>query len=181
VRTRLVRPEFWADSRMADLPDTTRLTYIGLWCLADDDGYIVWSVRDIAAELYRYEAPLRREKRVTRQMAELVTAERVEVLDCGLHAVIPSIPKYRIKGGNQTRQHHQVQTGTCSVRTSTDKYLSVSVSDSGTSSVSESLSGSSSVTGAGSSRAREKTGSKNPETRETNEYHLPPHLRVVVQ
>lgn len=131
MRTRLIRPEFWADSTMADFSDGTRLTYIGLWCLADDDGYFRWSIRDIAAELYRYEPPRRREVRVRRQLDAIVAAARVRVLDCGKHGLIPSLPKHRVKGGNLTDQHHRVHTSTCLVRTSTDEYPSVSVSVSG--------------------------------------------------
>lgn len=157
MRTRLLRPEFWSDSRMADLPYGTRLTYMGLWSLADDDGYLRWQLRDIAAELYRFESPKKRETRVEQQLTELVTAGRVEVLPCGIHALIASIPKYRVKGGNQTDQHHRVHTGECSVRTSTDESLSVT----GTSSSSLSVTSS----GAGSVRApaREKNGSKTPD------------------
>jgi hypothetical protein len=131
VRTRLIRPEFWADSRMADLTGETRLTYIGLWCLADDDGYLRWSVRDIAAELYRYESPRRRERRVDQHLAAIVASERVAVLACGIHGLIPSLVRHRVKGGNLSNQHHQSHTSTCQVRTSPDKYPSVLVSESG--------------------------------------------------
>lgn len=141
MRTRLIRPEFWADSRMADFPEGTRLTYIGLWCLADDDGYLAWSVRDIAAELFRYDSPRRRERRVEQHLAVIVASERVRVLDCGIHAIIPSLPRHRVKGGNLSDQHHRSHTSTCSVHTSTDKYPSVLVSVSGSSSVSDTGSG----------------------------------------
>jgi hypothetical protein len=133
---------------MADLPYGTRLTYMGLWSLADDDGYLRWQVRDIAAELYRFESPRKREARVTIQLAELVSAGRVKVLDCDVHAIIPSIPRYRVKGGNQTDQYHRVHTSECRVRTSTDKYLSVSVTDT----VSGSVTDTGSVAAAGSSK-----------------------------
>jgi hypothetical protein len=154
MRTRLIRPEFWADSRMADLSSDARLTYIGLWCLADDDGYLSWSVRDIAAELYRYDAPRQRERRVERHLSTIVDGGRVRVLECGRHAVIPSLPRHRVKGGNLSDQHHRSHTSTCLVHTSTDKYPSVSVSVSG------------SVTGSGSVRdPAQDDGSDDPETR----------------
>jgi hypothetical protein len=140
---------------MADLPYGTRLTYMGLWSLADDDGYLRWELRDIAAELYRFESPKKRETRVEQQLAELVTAGRVQVLACDRHALIASIPKYRVKGGNQTDQHHRVHTGECSVRTSTDKSLSYTSSSSVTDTSSSSFSGSVRAP------ARERSGSKN--------------------
>lgn len=40
MRARLVRPEFWADSKVARMSDSVRLFYVGLWCVADDCGYI---------------------------------------------------------------------------------------------------------------------------------------------
>jgi hypothetical protein len=128
VRTRLLRPEFWADAKMADLPESARLTYMGLWGLADDDGYLVWQPRDIAAELYRFETPRRRETKVERNLAVLVEAGRVVVLPCGRHALIPSLPRHRVKGGNTSDQHHKAHTSTCSVHTGTYKSASVLVS-----------------------------------------------------
>lgn len=139
MRTRLIRPEFWADSRMADLTEGARLTYIGLWCLADDDGYLRWSVRDIAAELYRYESPRRRERRVSQHMEMVVESGRITVLSCGKHALIPSLIRHRVKGGNQSDQHHRSHMSTCPVQTSTYKSPSVLVSGSVTESVSGSV------------------------------------------
>lgn len=147
MRTRLVRPEYWSDSHMADLPIATRHTYIGLWCLADDDGYLSWSARDIGAALYRYDSVRRRERMIERHLSELVEAGRVQLLDCGVHGLIPSLPHYRIQGGKHSRQYHENHTAKCPVLM--DKYRSPSVS------VSESVyvSGSESVSepaGAGS-------------------------------
>lgn len=139
MRTRLLKPEYWADSRMADLSDGTRLTYMGLWCLADDDGYFVWAVRDIAAELFRFQSVRKREPRIERDLDSLLVSDRIKRLACTVHGLIPSIPKYRIKGGNQSTHIHRVHTDTCLVRTGTDKSLSytssLSVSDSLTGSV----------------------------------------------
>lgn len=163
MRTRLLRPEFWADSRMADLPAECRLTYMGLWCLADDDGYFIWSVRDIAAELYRYESPKRRESKVERHIADLLTADRIKRLECLVHGLIPSLPRYRIKGGTQTTSIHRVHTESCLVRTSTDR--SLSVSGSLTDTLTGSSSGSRSGLGAGRGAAAQERGSKEPSTK----------------
>lgn len=38
MRIRSVKPEFWKDERMVDLPRDARLVYIALWCEADDEG-----------------------------------------------------------------------------------------------------------------------------------------------
>jgi hypothetical protein len=101
MRTRLVRPEFWADEKMAGLQPATRLFYIGLWALADDAGYFDWTVRGIAAELYRYEAPAQRERKVRGYLETLAKVGRIRLLPCNTHGLVPTLPDHRIKGGEQ--------------------------------------------------------------------------------
>jgi hypothetical protein len=98
-RTRLIRPEFFADELMAQLSVTTRLMYIGLWTLCDDAGYLELEPRQIAAELLRYEGPAKRDRAIAQALDDLVAKKRVKLLECGEHAVIPTIPDHRIKGG----------------------------------------------------------------------------------
>lgn len=129
-----MRPEFWHDSKMADLPMPTRLTYIGLWCIADDSGYFAWNPREIGADLYPHMSAGRRDKQIDGDLERLVAARRVLILDCQRHAVIPSLEKYRILGGTRSdRVKHAhfkestddyVQSGT----QRTDKSRSVSSS-----------------------------------------------------
>lgn len=140
MRTRLLRPEFWSDARMADLDEGTRLAYMGLWCLADDDGYLDWDLRSMAADLDRYTAPRARENRLAKRLATLVAAGRVVVLECGRHGLVPTLPEYRVKGGNQSTRTHQVHTRECGVRTGTYRYVSVSGTVSGTGTASDTVS-----------------------------------------
>lgn len=138
ARTRLIRPEFFSDGLMARLSVATRLSYIGLWTLCDDAGYFERDVPQIAAELFRYDGPVRREKAIAKALEELVGVDRVRYLDCGEHGIVPTIPDHRIKGGEPlytVRKRHERR---CSVgiRRTTDNSVSVSVSDS----VSESVS-----------------------------------------
>lgn len=45
-RIRTIKPEYWTDDKIVDLPDPlTKLLFIGMWNFADDDGYIEASVR----------------------------------------------------------------------------------------------------------------------------------------
>ncbi|HAG51728.1 MAG TPA: hypothetical protein DCL42_10415 [Deltaproteobacteria bacterium] len=39
-RIRYVKPDFFKDEDVAELPDKTKLLYIGLWCFADKSGRI---------------------------------------------------------------------------------------------------------------------------------------------
>jgi 5-methylcytosine-specific restriction endonuclease McrA len=41
ARIRTIKPEFWTDEKIVQLPFVARLLYIGLWNFADDDGLIV--------------------------------------------------------------------------------------------------------------------------------------------
>lgn len=148
-RTRLIRPEFFTDERMAALSVPTRLTYIGLWTLADDDGYFERRPVEIAAALFRYESPARRLQRVTKALDELAAASRVKWLDCGDHGHIPTLSEHAAQGGRKSyasRDKHRRECGlrlfskreTGDVRTGTDLSGPVSVLGSGSGSVLES-------------------------------------------
>jgi hypothetical protein len=137
MRTRLIRPEFWSDTTMAKLAPEVRLTYMGLWCLADDAGYLEWDAEQLAGELYRHENPAERLERVSVELEVLLEAGRVRLLGCGRHALVPTIPDYRIRGGEQLytvkKRHDRRCSSSTSVglRSSTESSVSVSVSGSG--------------------------------------------------
>ena len=151
-RTRLIRPEFFADELMAQLSVSTRLLYIGLWTLCDDAGYFELEPRQIAAELLRYEGPAKRDRLIAQALDDLVAKKRVKLLECGEHGVVPTIPDHRIKGGEALytvkKRHERRCIGRATedsvglhspeLRRTTSGYVpdSVSESDSGSVSVS---------------------------------------------
>ncbi len=90
MRIRQVKPAFWSDDKLAELPEATRLFYIGLWMTADDAGWFRWNPVEVAGDLYRYETRTRRERRVAVMFASLVDSERVVLHPCG-HAEIPTM------------------------------------------------------------------------------------------
>jgi hypothetical protein len=148
-RTRLIRPEFFADELMAQLSVSTRLLYIGLWTLCDDAGYFELEPRQIAAELLRYEGPAKRDRLVATALDDLVAKRRVKLLECGEHAVVPTIPDHRIKGGEALytiRKRHERRCTTepsgglhsPDLRRTPSGYVPDSVSDSESVSVSSS-------------------------------------------
>lgn len=51
ARIRTIKPEFWTDSLMVQLPHFTRLLYVALWNAADDHGYIRDEPERLAMEL----------------------------------------------------------------------------------------------------------------------------------
>lgn len=109
VRIRQVRPEFFSDPVIGRMPPDTRLSYIGLWCVADDAGWLEWDLQHIAAMLHPYESVLVRERRMDKAAAALVEAGRVVIHDCGC-AFIPRLSDHQKIGGNKsftTRDKHE--------------------------------------------------------------------------
>lgn len=109
MRIRQVRPEFFTDPLTSKLPVDVRLTYIGLWCVADDAGWLTWDASHVAAVLYPYESVLVRERRVNRAGEALIAAGRIVLHDCGC-AHIPTLEGHQKIGGNKSfvaRDRHQ--------------------------------------------------------------------------
>ena len=116
-RTRLIRPEFFKDERMAAVPIGTRYVYMGLWTLCDDAGYFELKPRQIAAELFPYEGPAKRQRLIDAALADLIRIERVRYLECGEHGVVPTLPKHGTKGGNKAETYLARHRNSCLVRT----------------------------------------------------------------
>ena len=120
MRIRQVRPQFWSDRRVAVLSKSAKLFYIGLWNVADDDGYIRWDLQQIAGELFPFDALKTREKEAVRDAAILVAAGRIEVLECGAHARIPTLPDHQRSGGEKVRTVSTEHSAKCAT---TDDYV----------------------------------------------------------
>ena len=119
MRIRQVKPSFFKDARIADLSPAVRLTYIGLWMLADDGGYYRWDAAEAGLELYGYESRTRREKAVTDHLEALVTAGRIvrfPDLICD-HIHIPTLVDHQRFGGPTKRvTTYQVEHARCAPR-----------------------------------------------------------------
>lgn len=99
MRIRQVKPAFWTDKRIAALPKSARLTYIGLWMLADDAGWIEsFDVEQAAAELLPFDSAKRRERDLAADVARLTEAGRVIAHVCGCLQV-PTLPEHQRVGG----------------------------------------------------------------------------------
>jgi hypothetical protein len=150
-RTRLIRPAFFTDERMAALSFGEQVVYIGLWTLCDDAGYFERRPVEIAAELFRFKTARRRQRIVDEALETLVRTERVRWLDCGEHGVVPTLPEHGVmRGGNHAYNVKAKHDEACALTLfrarqapmtreyvpGTNKSVSGSVSDSGTDSVS---------------------------------------------
>lgn len=102
VRIRQIKPEFWKDAKLAALTEGARLFFVGTWSLADDAGWLRWSVPEMAAELYPFESRRMRERRVEKHGAALAAIGRIHYHDCG-HAVIPKMPAHQHLAGTTRR------------------------------------------------------------------------------
>lgn len=175
MRARLVRPEFWSDSKVAPMADSVRLFYIGLWCIADDAGYFEVDLQSIGMILLAGRRPDQRIKTGEAALRVLVDAGRVQLLACGIHGLIPTIPRHRVQGGNQSFATQKVHQEDCTdqsvpVRTRPDrpsskresKSESVPVRTSPSMYVSESESESESVSGSKGDRRTAALGSRDP-------------------
>lgn len=55
ARSRNIKPNFFKNEYLAELEPHTRLLFIGLWCLADREGYLEDRPKRIKGELFPYE------------------------------------------------------------------------------------------------------------------------------
>jgi hypothetical protein len=58
ARMRSVKPEYWADEELSDLPRDARLMYVGLWNLADEHGRLRGDPRYVKGQLFPYDDDL---------------------------------------------------------------------------------------------------------------------------
>ena len=55
MRARNIKPGFFENEVLSELPAHTRLLYIGLWCYADREGRFEWKPKRIKAVIFPYE------------------------------------------------------------------------------------------------------------------------------
>ena len=114
MRIRQIRPEFFTDPVTAHLSPAVQVTYIGLWCVADDAGWLVWDVPQLGALLSPYKSVRVRERAIEQAGAVLVEAGRLVLKECGC-AHIPTLTDHQRIGGNKSfpvRDAHRVHTST---------------------------------------------------------------------
>lgn len=114
MRIRAVRPDFWQDDILGHLSDPVRLFYIGLWCVADDAGWLEWKPAQLGASLYPYRTASRRQRDIEAWGETLSDAGRIVRHPCGC-ARVPTLTKHQRIGGNpsyQFRDKHRYHTTT---------------------------------------------------------------------
>jgi hypothetical protein len=74
ARNRMIRPEFWEDSKMAELSPYARLFYIAMWNFADDEGYLPQDFRWLKAKCLPYD-----KVSIQKLLNELFELKRIEI------------------------------------------------------------------------------------------------------
>lgn len=62
ARIRTIKPEFWEDEDIAQLPMQARLMFIGCWNFADDYGVLLNSIKYLKSKIFPYDESLREQQ-----------------------------------------------------------------------------------------------------------------------
>lgn len=81
ARIRTIKPEFWDDEKLADIPVQARLVFVGTWNFADDFGVLVNSAKYIKSKLFPYDETLR-EHQVKTWLDALINARMLIPFEC---------------------------------------------------------------------------------------------------
>ena len=116
LRIRQILPQFFADEDIANVPERARLIYIGLWCVADDSGFFPWKPGEIAYHLGLQRLGRAGIIKAVDDIRALPGRCRVELLDCGRHAVVVNLPQYQryAKSTHAVHRHKDEHTLECS-------------------------------------------------------------------
>ncbi|MCA9179777.1 MAG: hypothetical protein KDB14_35215 [Planctomycetales bacterium] len=95
ARIRTIKPEFWDDLRLADLPKGTRLLYAGMWNFADDNGVIPASARYIQGKVFPYDPSV---DETTSGLTDLVKIGRIKPVtyDGQEYYFMPKFKKHQV-------------------------------------------------------------------------------------
>ena len=58
ARSRILKPEFWSDEKLALVPREARLTFAGLWTCSDDYGVTKGHPAWLKAQIFPYDVDL---------------------------------------------------------------------------------------------------------------------------
>lgn len=110
-RTRLVRPGFFGDEDIATMRRDSRLAYLGLTTECDDAGYFEARPRQLARALFGFDSD--GVEVIKQAIEDLVGLGKVELLPCGEHGIVPSLPVHAQQGGNKAFNHQAAHTSKC--------------------------------------------------------------------
>lgn len=105
MRGRYLMREYWSDSDLfLRLDARERELYVGLWMLADDEGWLPRDIPAIASAIYHYEDRANREKSVRDGLKRLRELGKVASVRCCIH--LPAVERYP-RAGKKSSEHAQ--------------------------------------------------------------------------
>lgn len=114
--------EYWGDSTLfLRLDAAEREIYVGLWSIADDEGWLPRDVPAIAALLYRFEIPSEREARVSKVLGRLRELGKLVSHRCCIE--LPTVRRYPRSGKKSTDHrddHRKHSSPVKAIRTDTN-------------------------------------------------------------
>ncbi len=113
-RIRQIKPDFFSDPDVARLPIRARLTYIGLWTIADDAGWLPkLDAVELGHLLYGYESAVVRERWIIADLLALQEDGHLVVEPCG-HGCIPTLPRHqRVSKDRRVEMHWKFHETQC--------------------------------------------------------------------
>lgn len=124
MRGRYLMREYWSDSDLfLRLDAAQRELYVGLWMLADDEGWLPRDIQAIAASLYRYED---REPRETFVIAGITTLKKLGKLvappcrRCLFIDVVNRYPRAGKRSSNHLDAHRKHSNEIKAIRSHSD-------------------------------------------------------------
>lgn len=123
MRIRQVKPSWFTDKALqTGVRADTREFYIGLWMLADDDGWFEWDEDAIGVAIYGFLPLARREHLIAKHTLALMeltpTAPHLLMHPCG-HSQVPKMPQHqRVSEMKRVMTDHKRHTeGKCPIPT----------------------------------------------------------------
>lgn len=116
-RIRQIKPSWFLDKELRrGTTADCREFYIGLWMLADDEGWLSWDAERIAAELYPYDPFAKRERNVIRWAEVLMTlspdAPHLKLYSCG-HGWLPHMKQHQRIAGTRSEGSMKAHRDVC--------------------------------------------------------------------
>lgn len=92
ARIRSIKPEFWRDDKIADLPNRlAALFFIGIWNFADDEGKFKLSARALSLQM-----PIFRTREIAVYLRDLIQKGFIQVSECSQWGFITNWKHQRI-------------------------------------------------------------------------------------
>ncbi len=96
ARARFIRPEFFTDEKIGELPFAARLLFIGSWCHADINGVLEWRAKQLRVLVFPHDESVKSVE-VEKWMDQIVALGLVEVYSVGAatYGIIKNFQKHQ--------------------------------------------------------------------------------------